>query len=486
LKRLRTIALWLLLPLAAGAAIAFAIGWIASLTAPVGPNAGYMIVPGKPEWEVQGTVAVGVAQTRWRTDLLLDPGPYTREERGSQVLYPTSANRSPLTFLMTSSVPPPPSLERPAPPWVRDVALDHAGERFKGWQARVAAFGWPHPVVYWLWDWRTESVQGGVVTDKAAKAAEAASTTMHKAVPEQALPWKLLWRNFALDSALFGGVLGAVAATWAGARRIFRWRRGCCPRCGYVLRGRAAGAVCPECGRVCRAAPCDEELARARAERLRRSLCIPICLLLGAVVSLVLAALQLGVTARADVVPLQTTGAVGHQWEFKAWRGGPLRNSVEYVTLSPPKSADPIANGLSGWTVSLGPVDPADLSPESLRPILYDPWRAMLRESALTCTTGSASWVLAAWGLPMRCLAGGVMVSGGVTRSWYVEFDIRGHKFRLPTHPIWTGLAIDSIVAGALLALAWRGAARLLGRRRSRAGLGETTLIRGNREQIAS
>jgi hypothetical protein len=79
-------------------------------------------------------------------------------------------------------------------------------------------------------------------------------------------PRRIIWHGFALDIVLFAAVwflaLFGVAGACAGARRILRSARGCCPSCGYDLRGHKvnspqpnplpegerAWAGCPECG----------------------------------------------------------------------------------------------------------------------------------------------------------------------------------------------------------------------------------------------
>lgn len=235
-----------------GAAATLAISWAASWYAPLGPSAGYMMVPGRPEWPVNGTVAVGVSRSRFRTDLLLDPGPYTKAERGPYVLYPPSAptpvppsTGAPAAAFMIGTPGPAASAEVPAPLWVRTLALAHAGERFQGWQARVVAFGWPLPALYWLWDWRTETLQGGILPAPANGAAPAISKP---GVPDRAVPWRFLWINLTLDTIFYAAVLLLPYLLVRLIRHHLRRREGLCPRCAYDRSGLESSALCPECG----------------------------------------------------------------------------------------------------------------------------------------------------------------------------------------------------------------------------------------------
>jgi hypothetical protein len=211
-----------------------------------------MFVPGKRTWPVEGTVAIGVSRSPLRTDLLLDPGPYTRAERSIHVLYPPSpppssprptSSSSAAGFTILTYPAPPIIAEAPAPYWIRSIALTHAGESFKGWQARVAAFGWPLPAVYWLWDWRTETLSGGVVTTPKSGVAPP-----NPGVPDRAVPWRFIWINLALDTLLYAATLLLPYALFHTIRRLRRRREGLCPRCAYNRAGLAPSAACPECG----------------------------------------------------------------------------------------------------------------------------------------------------------------------------------------------------------------------------------------------
>ena len=62
------------------------------------------------------------------------------------------------------------------------------------------------------------------------------------------LPLAPIWPGLLANAAIYAGVFGM---PWAFGilRRRARIRRGCCPRCGYDLRGGSTGP-CPECGRA--------------------------------------------------------------------------------------------------------------------------------------------------------------------------------------------------------------------------------------------
>lgn len=205
-----------------GVAISLLIAVAGSLTAKAGTSSQMFIIPGRPEWAVRGTVVAGVAPGYVRTDLWLDPGPYSVAQRRGIKYDPSEP-------------------EPVAPDWIRSVALEQAGPRFAGWKARVAAYGWPRPVLYWIWDWRNESVSGGLDTTNrvGTKGVSEAST---------AIPWRVMWRGLAVDSLAFGALIGVPITMFVEIRRWRRGRRGRCLGCGYDLSG-TAGGVCPECGK---------------------------------------------------------------------------------------------------------------------------------------------------------------------------------------------------------------------------------------------
>ena len=67
-------------------------------------------------------------------------------------------------------------------------------------------------------------------------------------VTVRVLPYRPIWRGFAIDSLLFAAVWSPVFLFKPG-RGWLRIRRGRCPRCGYELGASGGvGAGCPECG----------------------------------------------------------------------------------------------------------------------------------------------------------------------------------------------------------------------------------------------
>ena len=68
-----------------------------------------------------------------------------------------------------------------------------------------------------------------------------------------ALPVEPLWPGFAVNTLFYAIIVWLLIAGPLLVRRLVRIRRGCCPKCGYDLRGQPpeaeAGVVgCPECG----------------------------------------------------------------------------------------------------------------------------------------------------------------------------------------------------------------------------------------------
>jgi hypothetical protein len=62
------------------------------------------------------------------------------------------------------------------------------------------------------------------------------------------IPWRPLWPGFAVDTALYAGLLWVASFVTGAFRGVRRRRRGLCTRCGYDRRGLFATASCPECG----------------------------------------------------------------------------------------------------------------------------------------------------------------------------------------------------------------------------------------------
>ncbi|MBX3403199.1 MAG: hypothetical protein KF699_07290 [Phycisphaeraceae bacterium] len=228
----------LLMVLALGILTAIGLPAAASLLPQQTRPRSLLIVGGRSGWTVNGSVLVSEARGALRTDLLLDPGPYSVSERESMVR----------SWQGEGAV-----SRRPAPFWVRDLALRRAGPSFSGWQAHVSAFGWPLPVSYWMWDWQTESIRGGVVPGSAQAGRKP------DGVPANALPWRIYWPGLALNSALHCAVLLGAWGLVAWTIRMGRVRRGQCAACGYPRTGLNADVPCPECG--------NKPLSEATAQR---------------------------------------------------------------------------------------------------------------------------------------------------------------------------------------------------------------------------
>jgi hypothetical protein len=61
-------------------------------------------------------------------------------------------------------------------------------------------------------------------------------------------PLAPIWSGFAVNTLSYAIVLWLLIAGPFVLRGLIRRRRGCCPKCGYDLRGALPGASCPECG----------------------------------------------------------------------------------------------------------------------------------------------------------------------------------------------------------------------------------------------
>ena len=62
----------------------------------------------------------------------------------------------------------------------------------------------------------------------------------------RALPLRLLWPGFALNTAFYAANLWLLVRGPFALRRFLRVRRGLCPKCAYPM---GESAVCTECGR---------------------------------------------------------------------------------------------------------------------------------------------------------------------------------------------------------------------------------------------
>ena len=74
------------------------------------------------------------------------------------------------------------------------------------------------------------------------------SRVMIKDAVPRLLPLAPCWPGLLVDTALLAIPMALLVLGARRTRRLWRRRRGCCPQCGYDLRGGDAGG-CPECGR---------------------------------------------------------------------------------------------------------------------------------------------------------------------------------------------------------------------------------------------
>lgn len=65
-----------------------------------------------------------------------------------------------------------------------------------------------------------------------------------------AIPTEIIPLNLAINSALYGALIGLPLAFARTLLRHLRLRRNHCPRCNYNRHGLPPSAPCPECGPV--------------------------------------------------------------------------------------------------------------------------------------------------------------------------------------------------------------------------------------------
>lgn len=129
--------------------------------------------------------------------------------------------------------------------WERIIALDTRytiDSPMNRTHTDVYRAGWP----WWCLVGEARTIHGVAAT--------------HGLLPIRAIPWlgitfpkslplRPLWPALAGNMLVFAAALVAIRQAALLVRSRWRRRRGCCPRCGYDLRGqRPEGIRCPECG----------------------------------------------------------------------------------------------------------------------------------------------------------------------------------------------------------------------------------------------
>ncbi|MCC6322150.1 MAG: hypothetical protein IT438_12025 [Phycisphaerales bacterium] len=428
------------------------------------------IVSGRPGWSTTpGSVHVSVARGagwlgvgRIRTELALDPGPYSIDQRrGMRPLSPGEWTGGPTGQTVE------------APGWLRSIALEQAGPDFNGWQARVAAFGWPRPILYWVWDWRTESLQGGSLASQVNSARGPG-----RQVPDNALPWRFIWSGLVVNTAVYTGALLLARALLRALVRLRRLARGGCPGCGYELSATTVGAPCPECGRIHTGARAG--LAPVRiAWRISKRIVFFAGL---GVASTTLVAWGLaawsvqgrGITSKDAIRPADPTrgellGSVSAKRSESASGAivilrtqAACRQETPLPSLSSPEqiadrwagaAAFPWSHGLAAWP-AFGTTDRRIIRGVGWPLVaLHHDYREQPR-TATSARTPSGSTSQSST-VPRYSTPGGVRLGVGLDGA-ASEFPTA-----LPLRPAWRGLLVNSAIYGALWGAVWMGLAAL-------------------------
>lgn len=109
--------------------------------------------------------------------------------------------------------------------------------------------GWPTHALWWWSDLGTHQQPGRGIQDGIALSSHT-SMTGRPSIALRALPFRPIWFGVIADTLFHGSAGLCVFVLVRSARMTIGWRRrrcGCCPACGYILRGNLEHG-CPECG----------------------------------------------------------------------------------------------------------------------------------------------------------------------------------------------------------------------------------------------
>lgn len=140
-------------------------------------------------------------------------------------------------------------LEELIPSWaVVDArrAIEMNVDASPGVRRFVNATGWPLLAMVYVMDNANPTrvfrvTSGGVVTSEWLSRLTGSPGTVFN------LPFRVLWKGAAVDTATFGAIWSIVLFASGRLRRRLRVHRGLCPRCAYDLKDQR-NSGCPECG----------------------------------------------------------------------------------------------------------------------------------------------------------------------------------------------------------------------------------------------
>lgn len=159
-------------------------------------------------------------------------------------------------FLLARDIPENPGPLQSLPYWstICDDGLSHSAEsknagRFTSRMLMEDGRGWPLIALGYRWhifgdpDPYTYAIR--------LPSWEEPEGSMSNLQSERALPLRVYWIGFLVDTLFWGVALRIVVLGWRDIRDLRRWRRrkqGRCAYCNYTLVG-DLGSLCPECGR---------------------------------------------------------------------------------------------------------------------------------------------------------------------------------------------------------------------------------------------
>ena len=218
--------------LLAGAITTVAVAWIVVLTVDELPENGRTITHGWLAYRNNATGAVTTSiVTEWRFRTKYRLVATTHATPNTEI--PDDASHDPAQ-----------SLTHSIPTWCREYFREFIEQPSASDRLELEARGWPRMA---LWCGPTDSPNasgpgnipyaGIPVDDNGIK------------LSRRALPMLPIWSGFLVDSLFYGGILYAIFLLLTGSRRLARYCRGRCPRCGYEWKNAGDNIPgCPECG----------------------------------------------------------------------------------------------------------------------------------------------------------------------------------------------------------------------------------------------